>query len=325
MASMEKHIKELIYLHDCVIIPGFGAFVSRHEFSGIHPVTHTFTPPHKIVSFNEQLQHEDELLARHIAEQNDLSLTEAREKLDIYVRKLVLKLNTTDYVLMDGLGSFSMRDKQLSFRFSAQENLSGNSFGLGSFQSPAISRETFEANIKAQLQDKEQIRKSVSGFNWRAAAIIIPLLGLSIAAGLKREQLNDMYSSYAYLNPFSEKPEAAYTPREEFTRATFEIPSISSVHTPETSTRINTEVEISNPISTNIGNYYLIAGCFSSEKNALAFSKKLGSKSFQSEVVGLSNKGLYRVSIGQYPSKEDAISQIPSFKEKGYQVWVLKN
>ena len=319
MASIEKHIKELIYLHDCVIVPGFGAFVSRYESSGVHPVSHTFMPPHKSISFNEQLQHNDNLLAQHIAEQNHISIEKAQERLDIYVRKLVLKLNTTDYIMIDGLGSFSMRDKQLSFRFSAQENLLGNSFGLASFQSPAISRETFEANIKAQLQDKAKIRKSVSRFNWKIAAVIVPLLGVSIAIGLKKDQLNDMYASYAYLNPFSEKPEAKYSPREEFTSATFKIPSIAKVKTSELKTEENIVTDV------QAGNYYLIAGCFSSEKNATSFAKKLGGKSFQSEVVGLSNKGLYRVSIGQYASKNEAIAQIPSFKEKGFSVWVLKN
>lgn len=320
MASIEKHIKELIYLNDCVIVPGFGAFVSRYESSGIHPVSHTFTPPHKSVSFNEQLQHNDNLLAQHIAEQQQISIEKAQEKLDIFVRKLVLKLNTTDYVMIDGLGSFSIRDQQLSFRFSAQENLLGNSFGFASFQSPAISRESFEANIKAQLQDKEQIRKSVSRFNWKIAAVIVPLLGISIALGLQKEQLNDMYASYAYLNPFSEKPEAKYTPREEFTSATFKVPSISNeITSKETDLEENTITEVQT------ANYYLIAGCFSSEKNAASFAKKLGKKSFQSEVVGLSDKGLYRVSIGHYPTKSAAIANIPSFKEKGYKVWVLKN
>ena len=322
MISVEKHIKELIYLHDCVIIPGFGAFVSRNESAGIHPVSHTFTPPHKSVSFNEQLQQEDDVLATHIAEQHGISMVEAREKIDIFVRKLVLKLNTNDHVMLNDLGSFSIKDQQLSFRFSNNENLLGNSFGFNSFQSPAISRESFEANIKSQLQDSQQIKKSVSRINWKVAAVALPLAALSLIAGLKGDRLDDVYANYAHLNPFADR-EASYSPRENFGTAAFEMPEFNT----NTTTLSSTKDKSSKPekaIVKTFKSYYLIAGCFSSEKNAEGFAQELRQNAYQADVVGQSEKGLYRVSIGQYPNRSEAFQQISYFKEKGFNVWILK-
>ena len=50
--KVEKHISELLYDHDCVIIPELGGFVGNYTPAQIHPVRHTFTPPFKNIIFN---------------------------------------------------------------------------------------------------------------------------------------------------------------------------------------------------------------------------------------------------------------------------------
>ncbi|MEC8853074.1 MAG: SPOR domain-containing protein, partial [Bacteroidota bacterium] len=36
---IEHYISDLLYLHDCVIIPGFGGFVGNKKSAFIHPVS----------------------------------------------------------------------------------------------------------------------------------------------------------------------------------------------------------------------------------------------------------------------------------------------
>ena len=48
--SISKYIIELLHKHDCVIIPGFGAFLTKYI-----PASHdnnVFSPPKKSLKFN---------------------------------------------------------------------------------------------------------------------------------------------------------------------------------------------------------------------------------------------------------------------------------
>ena len=59
MQKIDKHINELLYNHDCVIVPEFGGFVTNYASAKIHPVQHTFTPPSKNIVFNKNLKNND--------------------------------------------------------------------------------------------------------------------------------------------------------------------------------------------------------------------------------------------------------------------------
>ena len=49
--KMETYISELLYRHDCVILPGLGGFITNYRSAQIHPVSHTLRPPSKSISF----------------------------------------------------------------------------------------------------------------------------------------------------------------------------------------------------------------------------------------------------------------------------------
>ena len=66
--QLEIYISDLLYRYDCVTVPDFGAFLTSRVSAKIHESTHTFYPPKKVLSFNEQLQNNDGLLANYIAE-----------------------------------------------------------------------------------------------------------------------------------------------------------------------------------------------------------------------------------------------------------------
>ena len=64
--SLEKYIPELLYSHECVIIPDFGGFVSRMESSVFDEKLVVFSPPSKSISFNKNLINNDGLLINHV-------------------------------------------------------------------------------------------------------------------------------------------------------------------------------------------------------------------------------------------------------------------
>ncbi len=65
--SLQQYIKELLYQHECVTVPNFGAFLTRSVPVLIHPDTDVFSPPKKEVSFNSLLKSNDGILANYMA------------------------------------------------------------------------------------------------------------------------------------------------------------------------------------------------------------------------------------------------------------------
>ena len=65
--QLSPYIKDLLYRYECVIIPGFGAFLANYTSASIDADSSTFYPPGKTISFNRQLQTNDGLLANYVA------------------------------------------------------------------------------------------------------------------------------------------------------------------------------------------------------------------------------------------------------------------
>ena len=92
MMDIVSHINELLFRYECVIIPGFGAFLTHHQSAYTDTETNAFMPPSKTLSFNRQLQTNDGLLAAHLAKVYGLSYQEAlqdlREQVQIWIAQL---------------------------------------------------------------------------------------------------------------------------------------------------------------------------------------------------------------------------------------------
>ncbi|MEZ5146056.1 MAG: hypothetical protein R2759_02935 [Bacteroidales bacterium] len=66
------HISELLFEHDCVIIPGFGGFVGHYSPAKIHPISHTF-PPSKIFYLTQNSPMTMGLLLDYISQRENVS------------------------------------------------------------------------------------------------------------------------------------------------------------------------------------------------------------------------------------------------------------
>ena len=77
--SVEDHIKELLFRHDCVIIPNFGGLVSNPVSSKINTVSGTIFPPSKLIVFNKNLSINDGLLINHISKKEKISINDSKE------------------------------------------------------------------------------------------------------------------------------------------------------------------------------------------------------------------------------------------------------
>ena len=335
--KMETYISDLLYRHDCVIIPRFGGLITNYRSAQIHPVSHTFHPPSKSIRFNVNLQEDDGLLANYVSSCESISFASAQSKIERFVFSIQNDLEHKKEARLPKIGILSVDlNGKLSFEPDTKVNYLPDAFGLEAIQSPAIHRKSKGIDVSKQIyRSAKSIQTQKTSFNWKVAAVLIPLIGLSTYVSFQQEAISDKYANYAYLNPFKEKPASVYVPRAiEVKEKTIELKETKITTKPKRvveTVKENTEVKAKKTIptpsvkSTFVSKpFHLVAGCFSSELNANNLVAKLKTEGFEASIIGQNENGLFRVAFQSYFSRELAVSEMKKLKDSGKSTWLLK-
>ena len=123
---LTTYIKDLLYRYECVIIPGFGAFLTQHHSARIE--ANIFYPPRKVITFNRQLQTNDGLLANYVASVENCSYEAALQEIRNFTGKLSLQLSSREVVELKNIGEFCLNDENsVQFSPSNKENFNTSS------------------------------------------------------------------------------------------------------------------------------------------------------------------------------------------------------
>ena len=84
MHKFIEYISDLLFLHDCVIIPDFGGFICNYKSAYIDDESGLICPPSKDILFNRNLTHNDGLLVSWIAGKENISYEKATSQLMLF-------------------------------------------------------------------------------------------------------------------------------------------------------------------------------------------------------------------------------------------------
>lgn len=173
MHRLNPHIKELLLLYDCVILPGLGGFVSADVPARFDAKTNRFIAPGKEISFNKNLRHNDGLICQSVMKSENIDFKAAQDKVDAWIKDIHLHLTKANYNIK-GVGELFLNEAgNLAFRPYQMDLVSRNSFGLTSFFFPELKEE--EQRVELSQTAKQQVNNgSVS--RWLAAASIFIML-----------------------------------------------------------------------------------------------------------------------------------------------------
>lgn len=116
MNNLFPHIEYLILRHECVIIPGLGAFMSSYVPARIDMENNQVIPPSRSITFNQSVVVDDGLLANSIARRHDISFEEARQSICHEVRLIKMKLASSGEAVCGRLGRLLIGEENtLSF------------------------------------------------------------------------------------------------------------------------------------------------------------------------------------------------------------------
>ena len=295
--TLFKDIIELLHNNDCVILPGFGAFVLKSKAASIRG--NEFIPPAKYVSFNSMLKENDGLLVKYISEIRKISYKKALIILEDEVNSLDKKLSKDLLVEIPSLGIFELKNEStLYFNPDLSVNYDSSSFGLKSFlKEPML-----------QIIKKESSKESptVTNYLLRNAAIFISVIGLSYFGYFN-------YSNYIDTEKLKNIAIAQDQILQNVQAATFNLGELPAIN-----------LNVTAPILEDNSIYFsVISGSFRSKLNAQKQLNTLISKGYQASFTSVNPKGLYRVAYARLKSRKEAASLIFTIKQDGKDAWLL--
>ena len=172
MEGLVNNITRLIAQHNCVILPGIGAFLAHQVPAFYNAEDGVFMPPHRALGFNPQVTVDDALLMSEYMNSCNVSCEDATTILAKDTSRLKSQLSSTGMVRFGELGTFTMNIKG-EISFEPNENGVDDPYNFG-----------FEPLVIPLLNDidKKDIvikRRSIGRYISVAAAIIISFFVLS--------------------------------------------------------------------------------------------------------------------------------------------------
>lgn len=332
--TIEYYIAELLFDHDCVIIPGFGGFVGNYASAYITE-EHVFFPPFKKLAFNSSLTTNDGLLADFVSRNENLKYADALDSIKLRVKEWTEIKGRGEAITFEGIGSVHLNKEQKpEFIPDQSVNFLPGSYGLSSFQFLPLGIENKKVEAKVVGKKKKENSKSPSkGFKrfipWMLApAAAFLLFFIPYKAGLIKDFDLKKITAIFYQEPTRYMERAGVVDfnmllndlKEEENEVQILVPVSDSVAIS------NSEIVTDSVTIENAGNFKevrIIGGCFIEGKNAKRFLKRLLSKGFKAEIADTNRSGLIRVSYNTYLSREAALKDLVTIRETNPEAWLL--
>jgi len=322
--KLEKYISDLLYRYDLVIIPNFGGIIGRKKTARFDHDTYIFSPPHKELSFNIQLQDNDGLLANYVADIEEVSYEKALQLIEQQVKEWQNILQNNKRLKLDQIGIFNLvAEDKILFLPLTTRNYLAEAYGLTSFiHKPVIKnikkpaekavaktviatpKTTVKAKNSFHKPTKKVIRKKTQKNRefWKYAAVFVVGLGL-FGGGI------------GYLKNQSTQSQ------EKFQKATFVLPEDFPVITIANSISVDSKKTVTENESKK---YFIISGAFRNKQNAEKKRNELIQSGYQADIIGKNKYNLWMVAYQGFSDEQKAREVLKNIKTKQASAWLFK-
>lgn len=355
-----KYITELLYDHDCVIIPGFGGFVSSYEHASLNREKNLFHPPYKKILFNSRLKNNDGIVANHIARKENITYEAAMKIIRRFAENCNKEMDAEKKVRFGGIGLlYKDENGNIQFDQDTRINYLPDAFGLTAFNSPVIYRREQPRTFRKKKDGATEVtlHKSswVKAMKW--AAVLIPLLAIGTWFFLNPQTIMQKYDEYAhYFAPITGDSQGEALSREDLEQQLREkkqdqnafevnqtsfVPSsstsndaapekaaeeIPAARTEEISSDASEEASATSEAATSSRgrSYYIITGSFLDDGNAEQHIRQLKAIGFSPAMAGKNQYGYYRVAAVQADTREEALNKLRFIRREDFaDAWLL--
>jgi len=319
------YLVELLRLHDCVIVPDLGGFVTNYRPAEMDLVNNAFNPPVKEIIFTGKLSKNDGLLVNYISETEGVGYFESRQIISEFVDETWSKLENGEKIEFHHVGTLQFdRNEKLIFEPEIHENFLLEAYGMEGFQFPQLERSEL-ISTKRVFVDKEAVRPVFSSRKVKALAVGIPillaLLFIPVSKYSWKSNPNTQVSSTTSIPTDIMSVPVATAGIDSVVNNKIAVKVDSVIIQPAVNKTLIEPVAIQS-----VARYRVIGGCFNLRENADNFLAKLQASGFKSELKVLSN-GTFLVIVQTYTDKNEATTALKTLREAEPQIgyWMSAN
>lgn len=292
------HIRELLMIHDCVILPGLGGFVANYRPAVINPSQQTIHPPSRQILFNPELVYNDGLLYAHASKKSGYGYKEVGEFAETFVRQIIRDIDKGLKHTLEDIGYF-YRDSEKKIRFAADP---GSNFLIDAYGLPFLRYKEFDTAVAGRRRTYRSLPADPLAGRSRIKRIAITAAAACLVTALVLVPIKTGYFSEAGMDI---PPGDSYGVSGSQTKI---------VEKPEETTAVLQTAELSHDI---------IVGSFREFGNARMMRNSLVQKGYGARILA-AESDYYRVSVGRYLQPGEARQALSEIRAEGYaSAWIL--
>jgi cell division septation protein DedD len=348
-----RHLADLLYHQECVIVPGLGGFIKAYRPAQILHTTNEFSPPTGTVAFNAGLSGNDGQFANYIASVEDISYREALYEIKLWVGKCSDSMRKGEPVVLEGVGElFENSSGKLEFSPSLLANFNADSFGLPVFIAKAVDAEKLhipEIQTANNSSKNPKFHRLIpETMKW--AAVLAPFIAFAFWGAINGNIIDNYVHNYTGMYSWVRS-----TPGKTATVKSVSLPLKTDIPQDVIVLQSPAAVLAEQNISFDPGmvsyaelaqnritiktsdqhvaalakpkeqSYHIIGGAFRDRNNALKLINTLQQQGYTAIIVDTTPGGLYVVSMKSFTDYNEAENQLAEVKKAGFSSsWILK-
>lgn len=313
MNLLTDHIEYLLRHHDCVVVPGLGAFIAQYQSARFDDESGRIMPPCRCVAFNGSITHNDGLLASSVARQLGISYDSAVTKVSDESAQLRKKIYEEGKVTFGTLGAFrsASADSAVEFLPNSEAGRSAEMYHLKSIAVSKLAHAGYTPCAESLVRPIAVSSPRFAVFMKIAAALaLIATLALSFIRIQTLTASEEV--SYASLSPAHTVNMSSISETESVK----ELVSLPLLALPEGMG----SAEYSPITSATTNYYYIIVASFPTKGQALRYIEEFKDSSLH--IIEDSTR--VRVHTGVATTLQEAIakSKYPKIADRYKDVWI---
>jgi len=309
--KISAYISELLYEHDCVIVPGLGAFIANYREAHTNETQERIHPPSKEITFSPKLKHNDGLLVNYLSRKEGMPLFDALKKIEEFRENIQYRLEKGEEVVFEGLGALTLNDsKSTVFKAGLTGNLLPDSYGLG-----MISLKDRAGAKKGQGEQSNAEKNQKKNKAW-LLFLLIPFAAIIVFVYL------NFFTKNTTEPPASGYEESRIIPERSSTALSDSLAS-DTVAVDSMLPRIEESAPVVEEKDTVV-NYYLVGGSFLEKANADKYFSQIEKMGYSPVHLGKQGR-FFVVAVGGFNTLEEANTVRDEFldRDPDSEVWIL--
>ncbi len=197
--DIAPYIKELLYKHNNLVIPGFGNFVLSYASTTIDHVQGILNPPSKKIAFDTNLLTNDGKLIEYLKEKHQIGTEDANAIINTFVSKIKMQLGKREMVTLPEVGRL-YKDFEDNIQFIPDvTNFSKESFGLPSINFYPILRDNTTKKSTAAVPSASSTIKSPSTTKTATTNTTTPNVVTTAKKSIPKPIKKGFWDTYQYI------------------------------------------------------------------------------------------------------------------------------